>query len=188
MRQAVAFLLPCLVSLASAADSGIMQLRVRDSHTGFPVHAIIEGSGPKSFSVSTDDQGYGWVTLPPGEYQLWISASDYAPMSTHYPVESGKMTKAGAFLDATSRPIEESDEVLDSLARPGHTLLHGYVMDAVTGQPLSGVTVRCVHSAVETRTDAKGHFYLLVPTPAPNFQAELEPTQWCTPNWDTRRS
>ena len=146
-----------------------MELRVRDSHTGFPVHAVIEGSGPKPFAVSTDDRGYGRIELPPGEYQLTISAPDYAAMSTHYPVQPGKTTKAGAFLDPLSLPHEESSEVLNTLIRPGYTLLHEYVLDADTGRPLSGAKIRAVHAGVETRTDTKGHFYLLIPTPVPEF-------------------
>lgn len=173
MKLAVAVLLMFLYSLASAADTGVLQLRIRDSHTGFIVHAVIEGSGPKSFSVSTDDRGYGRVALPPGEYQLRISATDYSMMSTHFPVESGKTTKAGAFLDPLLLPAEESQAVLDSLSRPGHTLLHEYVFDAVTGKPLQGVKVRFVLAGVQSRTDAKGHFYLLVPTPPPDFPGGL---------------
>ena len=173
MRRAVAVLLPLISSFAFAGETGVMQLRIRDSHTGFLVHAVIEGSGPKSFSVSTDDRGYGRITLPPGEYQLRIAAPDYAPMSTHFPVESGKTTKAGAFLDPLRLPREESEAALDSLTRPGHTLLHEYVFDAVTGQPLQGVKVRFVHARVDTTTDEKGHFYLLVPTPPPEIPGGL---------------
>jgi hypothetical protein len=169
MRSYLAFLFACGASLASAADTGTMQLTVRDSHTHLPIHAVIQGSGPKSFSVATDDRGYGTVALPPGEYQLQISASDYAPLRTHYSVGRGKITKAGAFIDPLSLPHEEGSEVLDSLERPGHTLLHEYVLDEETGQPLSGVRVRFVHGAVKTTTDSSGHFYLLVPTPAPDF-------------------
>ena len=168
MRRRIAVLLVCIVSVASAAQTGVMQLRVRDSHSHFPLHAVIQGTGVISFSVSTDDNGYGRVALPPGEYQLQISASGYAPLSTHYPVELGKTTMAGAFLDPLSLPHEESSEVLDSLIRPGYTLLHEYVVDAETGRPLIGVKVTFIHASVEATTDSKGHYYLLVPTPAPN--------------------
>jgi hypothetical protein len=169
MRNHVALFLVSVSSLAFGADAGTMQLRVRDSHTHFPVHAVIQGSGPKSFSVATDESGYGTVSLPPGEYQLQISAPDYAPLNTHYAIQPGKTTKAGAFIDPLSLPHEESLEVLDSLARPGHTLLHEYVLDEYTGLPLSGVRVRFVHAGIETKTDSKGHFFLSVPTPAPDF-------------------
>ncbi len=169
MRIYLALLLTCGASLASAADTGTMQLRVRDSHTHFPIHALVQGWGPKAFSVATDDRGYGRIVLPAGEYQLQISSPDYATLSTHYSVEPRKITKAGAFIDPISLPHEESSEVLDSLAQPGHTLLHEYVLDQETGRPLSGVKVWLVHAGVETRTDSKGHFCLLVPTPVPDF-------------------
>ena len=167
MRNHFALLLACFAPLAFAGDSGTIQLRVRDSHTHFPVRAIIKGYGLTSFSVTTDAKGYGSVVLPTGEYQLEISAPGYATLSTHYPVEPGKTTTAGAFLDPLALPKAESPAVLDPMLRPGHTLLHEYVLDAETGRPLSGVRVRFVSAGVETKTDSQGHFFLLVPTPEP---------------------
>lgn len=169
MRNQLALLLLCGASLAAAAETGTMHLRVRDSHSHFPVHAVIQGWGPKSFTVSTDSKGYASVTLPPGEYQLQISAPDYASLSTHFPVQTDKTMNSEAFIDPLSLPHEESSEVLGPLERPGYTLLHEYVLDAETGRPLSGVRVRFVHAEVEANTDSKGHFYLLVPTPVPDF-------------------
>ena len=148
--------LPCLVCLASDAQRGTMQLRVRDSHTHFPVHAVIQGWGPKSFSVATDNRGYGKFPFPPGEYQLQISALDYAPLTTHYSVERGKITKAGAFIDPLSLPHEESSEVLASFEHPGYTLLHEYVLDEQTGRPLSGVRVRFVVKDLAIGPDEMG--------------------------------
>jgi hypothetical protein len=88
-------------------------------------------------------------------------------MRTHYSVEPGKTMSAGAFLDSLTLPEEESPAVLDPLLRPGHTLLHEYVLDAETGRPLSGVKVCFVNAGVEAKTDSKGHFLLSVPTPEP---------------------
>lgn len=49
MRIYLALLLTCGASLASAADTGTMQLRVRDSHTHFPIHALVQGWARKHF-------------------------------------------------------------------------------------------------------------------------------------------
>lgn len=166
MSTFAGLLLACIAPFASA-ESGILQLRIQDSHSHYPVDAVIRGSGPRSFSISTNDRGYARIVLPPGEYQLRISAPDYSPMSTHYGVQPHKTAKLGVFIDPVSLPHEESGEVLNSLTRPGYTLLHEYVLDARTGRPLVGVKVRFLHARVVAKSDSKGHFYLLVPTPAP---------------------
>ena len=165
----LALLFVCCSSIAFAADTGILQLKVRDSRTHFAVRSIIQGSGPKFFSIATDDRGYAEILLPVGEYELKIVASDYAPLSTHYPVESGKTMRAGAFIDPLVVPKEESSSVLDPLMRPGYTLLHEYVTDTETGRPLNGVLISVVGAGVEARTDQRGHFVLSIPTPAPDI-------------------
>lgn len=53
------------------------------------------------------------------------------------------------------------------MVRPGFTLLHGYVEDGNSGKPLPGATVRVAPGGAEAKSDAKGHFYLSVPTPEP---------------------
>lgn len=151
----------------SPAASGTMTFWVRDVHSHYSLPAVIKGEGPKSFSVTTDAKGRGKIDLPAGEYRLEISASGHASLRTHYLVEPGKTTKAGAFLEWLTVPEEESTEVLEPLVRAGYTLLHEYVVDADTGEPLSGVKVRFVNAGVETETDSKGHFCLSVATPEP---------------------
>jgi hypothetical protein len=165
-RFAVALLTP-LTSLPIYAATGTLELRIRDSRNHHPVHAVIKGDGPSPFSLETDAKGYGTIELPIGDYRLEISASGYASLRTHYLVESGKTTRAGAFLDPQTVPGEESRAVLDPLLRAGYTLLHEYVVDADTGEPLRGVTVRLANAGLETKTDSKGHYVLSVPTPKP---------------------
>ena len=163
---AVPLLVAVTASIMSAA-TGTMEFRVRDSHSHYAVRALIKGDGPQSFLLTTDAKGYGKIDLPVGEYRLEMSASGYAALRTHYHVEAGKLTSAGAFLDPQTLPEEESPKVLEPLLRPGYTLLHEYVVDAQTGEPLSGVKVRFVNAGVETQTDSKGHLVLSVPTPTP---------------------
>jgi hypothetical protein len=149
--------------------SGTMTFWVRDSRCHYSLQAVIKGEGPESFSVTTDAKGRGKIDLPAGEYRLEISASGHTSLRTHYLVEPGKTTKAGAFLDWLTVPEEESTEALNPLLRPGYTLLHEYIVDAETGEPLSGVKVRLVNAGVETQTDSKGHFTLSFPTPQPEI-------------------
>jgi hypothetical protein len=165
--------LATLAAIETDAVSGSMALRVSDSRTSYPVQAVINGEGPKAFSATTDRKGYLKMVLPVGEYHLQISAPGHAVMKTHNVVQQGRVTSFGIMLDSETVPEEESQAVLDSMWRPGCTLLHEYVVDAKTGQPLPGVTVRLVNAGVETKTDSKGHYYLLSPTPKPEFPGSM---------------
>src|SRR3954452_9203827 len=160
--------LAILAAIETHTASGSMALRVSDSRTSYPVQAVINGKGPKAFSATTDRKGYLKMVLPVGEYHLQISAPGHAAMKTHNVVQQGRVTSLGLMLDSETVPEEESQAVLDSMWRPGYTLLHEYVVDA-TGQPLQGVTVRLINAGLETKTDSKGHFYLLSPAPKPEF-------------------
>lgn len=66
-------------------------------------------------------------------------------------------------LDPVAPPREERPEAIHTHVRPGFTLLHGYVQDDDSSDPLPGATLRV--GKAEATTDAKGHFYLSVPTP-----------------------
>jgi hypothetical protein len=154
-------------ALPASAVSGVLDFQVKDSLTHQPIQASVAGSGIQTFSVSTDSRGDARMTLPSGDYFLEVSAPGYASLRTHYAVENGKNTLGGAYLDPKTIPSEEARDVLDPLLKADYTLLHEYVVDAKTGDPISGVTVRFLNAAVETETDAKGHFTLSVLTPKP---------------------
>jgi hypothetical protein len=156
-----------------AADTGTMTFRVRDDLTHFPIQAVIKGEGPTSFSLVTDAKGEGKVTLPEGEYRLEISARGYDPLRPSFVVRAGGITAAGGQLYSQVAPEEERPEAIDPLLRPGYTLLHEYVVDADTGDPIPGVKVRFVEAGVETETDGRGHFLLSVPTPRPKYPGGL---------------
>jgi hypothetical protein len=58
-------------------------------------------------------------------------------------------------------------EVIEPKLRPGYTLLHEYVVDAATAEPIAGARVRLIEAGIETQTDVRGHFWLSVRTPRP---------------------
>ncbi|HEX6881469.1 MAG TPA: SpoIID/LytB domain-containing protein [Terriglobales bacterium] len=66
-------------------------------------------------------------------------------------------------LDPEKAPAEESPDAIRAHVRPEHTLLHGYVGDEEFGTPLSGAMVQI--GSVQTQTDARGHYFISVPTP-----------------------
>ena len=166
-------LLLALASFPVSAATGTMQLRIKDGRTHHPLQALVTGEGPSGFTLTTDINGRGSIDLPAGEYRLEISASGYNSLRTHYAIEAGKTTSAGAFLDAKTTPREESPDILDPMLRSGYTLFHEYVVDADTGEPIPDVKVRFANARVEALTDSDGHFYLYVPTPKPQYPGGL---------------
>lgn len=176
-KVVVVLFLVCVSSLSAA--SGSMALRITDARTHHPIpNALIKGYASESltteaFKVTTDPAGRAKVVgLPTGEYGLEITAPGFRTMRTDALVEAGKATKAGGQLDTTTEPEEESDAVLKSQYRPGYVLLHEYVSDAETGEPIPGVKVRSLKGKAETTTDANGYFKLSTPVPPGMYNTE----------------
>lgn len=161
----------CLVTVLTTgllkAASGTMTFRVTDVISHRPVQAVITGQGPESFTLTTDANGRASRQLQEGDYLLEFSALGYSPLKTRFIVSAGKTVKAGALLTPTTPPPEENRELLNSELRSGYTLLHGYVIDHATGDPIVGVTVSL--GGVQTQTDSQGHYSLSVPTPKPKY-------------------
>ena len=70
-------------------------------------------------------------------------------------------------VDPVAPPEEETAEAIAARVRPGFTLLHGYVEDDDSGNPLPGATVRVANGNAKAESDSKGHYYLSVATPKP---------------------
>jgi hypothetical protein len=168
-------LLVCLVAAVAFAATGTLELRVRDARTYQPVPATIKGAGPQAFSVMIDASGNRDVDLPSGDYRLEITSIGYKLRRAHYVVTSGVKSSFTVMLDAENPPPDERPEVIAREARPGFTLLHGYVAEAGSGKPIPGVTVRVVGANVETSTNSRGHYSLSVPNPE-----AAAPTGWRT--------
>lgn len=151
----------------SRPGTGILEVKVRDDRTHYAVRAKVRAEAPGSFEVETDANGIARIKLPAGDHRFSVSAPGYAEGPTHYTVVAGKTTTIRFMLHSEAVPKEERDAVLSALERPGYTLLHGYLVDAATGRPVEGAVVRLIHAGVTAKTDKRGHYDLLVRTPAP---------------------
>ena len=155
-----------VVSLsASSAVAGVIEVRVRDAITHYAVEATVKLEGPESLVFSTDRRGRVKREVKPGVYREEYSAPGYKTMRSNTNIESGKITPLGAYLQPETPPEELRPEILQSKMRSGYTLLHEYVVDGETGEPLAGVRVHLVNANAETRTNSRGYFWLSVPTP-----------------------
>lgn len=165
-RLSVPLLIAFAASLASAA-SGTLSLHVRDGITGYNVQASVKLEGPESLTLQTDDSGSLTLSLPAGVYREEVSAPGYKVLRSHTKIRAGSNSPETFMLDPLSPPEEESREAIEARLRQGFTLLHGYVENDNSGNPLPEATVRVVNGGEQTQTDSKGHFYLSVPTPEP---------------------
>ena len=156
--------LAVLTATTWCADTGSLQLAVRDVLTGYAVAATLSFAGPQQLTVPADENGNLTVTLQTGEYIIQASAPGYEPLTSHTGVGSSGNLPGTILLESTSLPSEEQPQQIEQQLRPGFTLLHGYIVDEL-GKPLCGVRIELVNAGVETETDLKGHYALSALTP-----------------------
>jgi hypothetical protein len=151
------------------AESGVLRLSVKDVNTHYALQADVIFEGPQKVSVRMNDTGRASLALIPGEYRIEASEPSHKTLRTHCNIGQGANLPFTIFLEPERLPAEELPEGLNANVRAGFTLLHGYVVEGESGQPIVGVNVRMDHANVETRTDSLGHYLLSVPTPVSNY-------------------
>jgi Stage II sporulation protein/Carboxypeptidase regulatory-like domain len=167
MRKRICFavvLLCIFVAGLSYADTGSLQLSLRDVITGYAVSGTVTFNGPQQLTVPTDENGSLLATLQTGDYIVQTSPQGYTPLTTHYNIETSANLPLTMMLGSTSLPEDERTQQLAPELRPGFTLLHGYIVDS-NGKPIAGVRVQLLDAGVETETNANGHYNLSVVTP-----------------------
>ena len=160
-----AVLLCTFLAVVSHADTGSLQLSLRDFITGYAVVGTVTFNGPQQLTVPTDENGNLFVELQTGQYIIQASAQGYAPLTSQTPVTPGSNPAITIMLDSTGLPEDEQTQRLAQELRPGFTLFHGYVVDPRAGKPIAGVRVQLLNAAVETETNPNGHYDLSVVTP-----------------------
>lgn len=181
MNERKAVMLCFAFASSLIAASGSIEYKIRDSLTHHPIKTATIKLIPQSIgtpiTATADQKGHGRIIgIPPGEYGVEISAPGYKPMTSHDTIISsnGKIQDGGVVdLDSETVPEAEQDDVVAKLHRTGYTLIHEYVSDADTGEPIPGVKVRTVKGKAEATTDADGHLYLSTPTPAPTYDYQI---------------
>jgi hypothetical protein len=77
--SAVVFALVALLAIPTYAETGVLWIVVRDRDTHQPVAAKVTIEGPKSLSTQTDKDGGLRLSLPTGQYQVYVSAPHIEP-------------------------------------------------------------------------------------------------------------
>ena len=180
---AILFLYPAALLIAqnapvAASPKGpeLIILTIRDSTTGYAVQAEVSftkaDSDKKIPTVAhADNQGHLRMELPPGRYRVRVTAPGFEPMEISWNTPASVQdAKLGVMLVSKTQPEELRPEVLDPKLRDGYVLMQGYVVDADTGMPLSGVQVRLEKLGMVAITNDRGYFSQSVrfPTLPPN--------------------
>lgn len=135
------------------APGAVLHMQARDAggrpYVGMAQLNYASPDGSGNFGVFLDEEGHGRFQggLPPGRYQLTLSAPgiDVAPASAD--LVAGENTVRFTF---ARRPVAPPDGVRS---------LHGTVRDAKTGAPLPGVRVYALRR-LEANTDEHGEYVL----------------------------
>jgi len=148
-----------------AAPEGFLEIRVRDSLTGYGVNGTISARAVTDLPWLTADfpqaSHHQTLQLPRGDYALRVTAPRYRGVETHFSIEPETPLSVTVWLDPEIPTRELRREIVKSKLRAGHAMLHGHIVDGATGDPLSGVEVRV--NAGQTRSDVRGYFVIYVP-------------------------
>jgi len=172
-RHLLQFLMVLIISVSFGAfgqnaPDGTFEFAVRSFWTNYSVPAtiMVRSAQPASQSrmFSTDEFGRLQVNLPPGDYLFSIRAAGYeSSEDAHFRSEGGRILPVTIVLHPLTEPQELKTE--PKLLRPGFTLVAGWVVDAVTGKPLSKVRIRINGGRTEEETNERGYYALSVPSP-----------------------
>ena len=155
----------------------LLEVRVRDSSTGEAVAATVDvyeglrlgaafGFGPGSV-ISQRAQADGRLSLHlvPKSYLFGVSHPGYRTLLSWFTV-GGRETEEFIFwLDRVQPPGYLLPARVQSQLGPGLGLLHGHLVDTVTGKPLDSVRVRLADGSGETLSDERGYFSIFYTVP-----------------------
>jgi hypothetical protein len=158
--------MPCVTDLtlalalavAGAEPDETVFLQAVDARTGAGVaaRALVSGGGRDPLMVEVPPEGER-AALPAVPAEVRMEASGYRPLSavvvsTDLPV-TFEMDPVGPAVDA------------GALTESGTSILHGYVLDAVTARPVADATVVLPQRDRVATTDAAGYFRFTLPAP-----------------------
>lgn len=157
--------------------TGSIRITARDAETGYGLAASVSvytrSSGADDelqqpteamIGVWQLDRGGGKIELPEGDYNFKAWVEGYEPMVTHFGIAAGTEFAAVFWMNPLEVAMELRPEVVQSAHLPGHAMLHGYVVDVQSGEPLEGVRVGLQKRTASSLTNARGYFQLQVPS------------------------
>ncbi|RPI17487.1 MAG: T9SS C-terminal target domain-containing protein [Ignavibacteriae bacterium] len=98
-----------------------------------------------------------------GEYSLSIIKKGYSSCETYFILDKNDISY-DIFLDPVDKDPLLSSNRIKQIVNDKSTLLLGYVVDKVTGNPLNSVVIKDVKTNLSAVTNSKGYFELFLPS------------------------
>lgn len=163
-----ALIVTALISLSfqSIVFAGRLELKFFSSETGYsiaPDKLLVTYANNLANSISVNNNsGNSYITeLNPGSYFITALHSGYASSQTNFTISDNEI-RYDIFMDPLTRNSKLNTQRIKSFMKPDAALLLGYVVDDVTGEPLSNVSLYNLSTQL-TQTDAEGYFQVYVP-------------------------
>lgn len=162
------FIIIAFISLSfqSILFAGRLELKFFSSETGYsivPDKLLVTDANNPSNSISIqNNSANSYITdLAQGSYFITAYRSGFASSQTNFTISDNEI-RYDIFMDPLTSNSKLNTQRINSLMKPDAALLLGYVVDDVTGEPLSNVSL--YNSSTQfTQTDAEGYFQVYVP-------------------------
>jgi len=163
-----ALIVTALISLSfqSILYAGRLELKFFSSETGYSIAPdkllVTDANNPANSISIQNNSGNSYIAeLEKGSYFITAYRSGFASSQTNFTINDNEI-RYDIFLDPLTGNSKLNTQRIRSLMKPDAALLLGYVVDDVTGEPLSNVTLYNSSSQL-TQTDAEGYFQVYVP-------------------------
>lgn len=167
MNKIILFVLLIFFTLSAnhLFSSGRVEIKFFSSETGYsilPDNLVLQDVNNIANSVRLSKSGNNYYAeLPNSSYIITASKQGFISSTTYFKVNNGELNYR-IFLDPVLSNEKLSQNRIKSLLLPDKALLLGFVVDDITGEPLSGVTMKNSTSVIG-RTDGSGYFELSLP-------------------------
>jgi hypothetical protein len=142
------------IRLTALPTTGIVTGTVTDSGHGQPIAgAQVTLTGAGNAAAVTDSSGAYRLAAPPGPVTITASATGFLTATGSATLQAGQTLNFSPGLLATAGLPPDYQP-------PTTVILTGAVVDALTGQPLSGVSVSVTGGTLQSSTDPAGRFSL----------------------------
>jgi len=167
IRQSVLIFTVFVLFACQSVFAGRIELRFFSSETGYlltPDNPVLTNTSGKQdvIPIPKNSAGVYSQELAAGTYMISASCTGYLSTQTEFTIAENEL-RYNIFLDPlVGNPLLAPGRI-KSMLRPDKALLLGYVVDDVTGAPLTGVSLKDAASGTIAVTDANGYFEVMLP-------------------------
>ena len=167
LQAALIILIYLTIAIPSNLYAGLIELKFFSSETGYsvtPDHLQIcdAYNQNNTISLNTSSTNSYSANLNSGSYTITAIKSGYVSSQTGFTIDENEI-KYDIFLDPLTSNQMLNTQRIKSLLKPDAALLLGYVVDDVSGEPLSNVSLKIGESKFLAVTDANGYFEVMTP-------------------------